>query len=265
MRQMQALFVRLDVGFALYVLLFYTRVIFIEDPVFEPISQCLFSILEGVTIFTFFNMMLLLVGGTAAAVGHMKQNNDETNDNWLLSPCKITLDRFRSRIIVFVILKPTLAAVDGWAVNQQARNPLTDSYRIVHSALAVVMVTLTVLTFLGVLRTYKELKAHISGSFKLTAKFLVVKGMLLLSTLQWSLANAIVRHWTTSELYMYSTICVAESLLLAVVYFFVFTAQEPDVPHLDSDAAPFRVASAFAVWDLFEYPVGKDVTYAAAL
>ncbi|RHY85781.1 hypothetical protein DYB26_005070 [Aphanomyces astaci] len=265
MRPMQTLFVRLDVGFAIYTLLFYLRVIFAENQVFEPISQCLFSIVEGITIFSFFNMMLLLVGGTAAAVGYMNQDDDESNESWLVSPYKQTLDRFRRRLIAFLFVKPVLAAVDGWAVNRQTRNPLTDAYRVVHSAIAIAMIVLTVLTFLGVLQTYKQLKAHISGSFKLTAKFVVVKGMLLLSTLQWSVANAVVRHWTPIDLYLYSTVCVGEALVLAVTYFFVFTAQEPDVPHLDSDAAPFRLGSVAAIWDLFEYPVGKHVTYTAAL
>ncbi|KAF0711866.1 Aste57867_5008 [Aphanomyces stellatus] len=271
MRPLQTLFLRLDLVFGLYLVLFYLRVVLAEQSrVMEPLAQFFFPVLEGLALFCFFNMMLLLVGGTAAAVSIMDQVQgggvgDLQTDAWLNSPSKTTLDRYRRRLVLFLVLKPILGVVDGWAVNQQVLNPTVKKYHTIHTALGVVAVVMTVLAFVGVMRTYAALKKHIAPSFRLTAKFLTVKAMLLVSTLQWNIVNAAMSDWTPSDLYIYGSVCVGEAALIAVVFFYTFTAKEPDVPRLDTEAAPFHPCAVLDVADLFVYPLGQDLMFTAAV
>ncbi|KAF0716058.1 Aste57867_3048 [Aphanomyces stellatus] len=264
-RPLQTLFLRLDVLFAVFAVLFYVRVFFAENPhAVEPLAQLVFPLLEGLVIFSFFNMMVLLVGGTAAAVARMDNTTDDkhvqgggSTITWTSSPSKKVLDRYRHRLILFIVFKPILGAVDGWVVNHE------DSatwYHKVHSVIAIGLVILTCLTFVGVLRTYLALKTHIPPSFHLTIKFLVIKAMLIVSTFQWAIANVILSSWSTSQLYIYGTVCMVEGVAISLGFYLTFTGHEEDVPRLPATAAPFRVCSVAAIWDLLAYPLVLDPT-----
>ncbi|KAH9103397.1 hypothetical protein LEN26_000278 [Aphanomyces euteiches] len=276
-RPVQTTFLRFDGVFALYVVLFYIRVLCTEDmSVYEPVEQFIFPVLEGVAIFSFFNLMLYLVGGTEATVRLMDPQGagaaGAAPDAWLASPSKKKLDNYRRRVILFLVVKPILGAVDGWAVHHEESHPDDNKYRIVHGAISVVSLILTITAIVGVLQTYRALHHHIPASFQLTPKFITIKALLLVSTLQWSIANAIVGDWDFKQMYIYSTICMGETLGLTLAFQKYFTANETDgVPRLEtasdgSPAAPFRPARILAIWDLFQYPItANESNYVASV
>ncbi|CAK4104183.1 unnamed protein product, partial [Aphanomyces euteiches] len=259
-------FLRLDGVFALYIVLFYIRVLCIEDmSVYEPLEQFIFPVLEGVAIFSFFNLMLYLVGSTEAAVRHMDpQGAGATSaapEAWLASPSKKKLDNYRGRIILFLVVKPILGVVDGWAVYHEESHPDNNKYRIVHRVISAVSAILTIVTFVGLLLTYRALHRHIPASFQLVHKFIAIKALLVVSTVQWSIANMIVCDWDFEQMYIYSTICMGETLGLTLAFQNYFTANETDgVPRLEtasdgSPTVPFQPARILASWDLFQYPI----------
>ncbi|KAF0711867.1 hypothetical protein As57867_004996, partial [Aphanomyces stellatus] len=183
-RPLQMLFLRLEIIFALFLALFYLHVLYATNlSAIQPLVHFCFPLLEGLALFCFFNMMVLLVGGTAAAVARMDPTK-EKKASWLTSPYKKSLDAYRQLLVLFLSTKPILGAVDGWAVSHltDSTNTSKATHRTVHYILVVVLNLLTVATFAGVLRTFFLLKRHIAQSFNLTLKFAVVKSMFYIST-----------------------------------------------------------------------------------
>ncbi|OQR87868.1 hypothetical protein ACHHYP_07931 [Achlya hypogyna] len=208
----------------------------------EAIDDGISGALEGVVLLSFFTLVVLQAGGTDATVTRFAEAIYAGRDN-AVAVAQATYNRYRRSLLAFAVLRPLFSV--ALALLSTEENP----EKLIRVVLAIANVGLLVAAMVALVRTLVAVKETIPASFLATRKLIVVKLLLVLSTLQWTIYTYVDDDATEkSHLKVYWTVCLVEVLLLSIAYYAVSS------PETFSEMATPTVR-LFCLWDAMQHPI----------
>ncbi|OQR92797.1 hypothetical protein ACHHYP_03199 [Achlya hypogyna] len=207
----------------------------------ETVSEFISGVLEGVVLMSFFTLMVVQVGGTKAAIAIFASRIPDTEGATAIATTRYS--RYRQVILVFALLRPILAVLLGLL------SLTTSPTKYVRMVLAVVNVVLLAAALICVIRTLMALKTHIPDKFALKKKFIVIKLILMLATIQWTIYTYVDDYATEeSHLKYYWSVSLAEVCMLSGLYYSVSSP----ATHTPMGTPPVGL---WRLWDVTQHPV----------
>ncbi|KDO33355.1 hypothetical protein SPRG_02162 [Saprolegnia parasitica CBS 223.65] len=248
----QVIVLRLALSFFIsggaYFLNFLWQIIYRDETlteIQEAIGHFISGLLEGLVLLSFFALLVVQVGGTSHAVRLFAQyaSNGGNDAATSMASAQKHYSVYRRILCLFVLARPCMAV--ALSLLHSNSNP-TKSIRTV---IAVCNVLFLVAAVASVVRTMRRLRVEIPASFHGAVKFIIVKLLLLLSVLQWTVYTYIDDDARTpSHLEIYWTACMLEVLLLSTAF---YVASAPaSFTAADTPRVPF-----WRFWDVADNPI----------
>ncbi|EQC31315.1 hypothetical protein SDRG_10918 [Saprolegnia diclina VS20] len=212
----------------------------------EAVGHFIAGLLEGIVLLSFFALLVVQVGGTTHAVRLFAQfasNGSDDASSTSLASAQRHYNVYRRILCLFVLARPCMA------VALSLLHPESNPTKAIRTVIAVGNLLFLIAAVMSVVRTLRRLRVELPASFHAELKFIVVKTLLLLSVMQWTIYTYIDEDARTpSHLEVYWSACVLEVLLLSIAFYAVSAPASFAIA--DTPRAPW-----WRFWDVAENPI----------